>query len=66
MIKAIKDDKLAWPQVSDLKEWENEAGRMYNINSVPHNVFVDQNGIIVGKGIAKGEVDAFIEEYLKK
>ena len=65
-IKAIKDDKLTWPQVSDLKDWENEVGRMYNINSVPQNIFVDQNGIIVGKEIGKQEVDAFIEEFLKK
>ena len=65
-VKAIKDDKLTWPQVSDLKEWENEVGRMYNINSVPQNIFVDQNGIIVGKEIGKQEVDAFIEEFLKK
>ena len=65
-VKAIKDDKLTWPQVSDLKDWENEVGRMYNINSVPQNIFVDQNGIIVGKGIGKQEVDAFIDEFLKK
>jgi thiol-disulfide isomerase/thioredoxin len=65
-IKGIKEDKLTWPQVSDLKEWENEAGCMYNVNSVPHNVFVDQNGIIVGRGIGKKEVAAFIEEFLNK
>ena len=64
--KGIKDDKLTWPQVSDLKDWDNEAGRMYNVNSVPYNVFVDQNGIIVGRGIGKKEVAAFIEEFLKK
>ena len=65
-VKGIKDDKLTWPQVSDLKDWDNEAGSMYNVSSVPYNVFVDQNGVIVGRGIGKKEVAAFIEEYLKK
>ena len=65
-VKGIKDDKLTWPQVSDLKDWDNEAGVMYNVSSVPYNVFVDQNGIIVGRGIGKKEVAAFIEEFLNK
>ena len=65
-VKGIKDDKLTWPQVSDLKDWDNEAGVMYNVSSVPYNVFVDQNGTIVGRGIGKKEVAAFIEEFLNK
>jgi hypothetical protein len=65
-VKGIKDDKLTWPQVSDLKDWDNEAGVMYNVSSVPYNIFVDQNGTIVGRGIGKKEVAAFIEEFLNK
>ena len=38
-IKAIKDDGLTWPQVSDLKYWDSEAGKIYAVRSIPHNVF---------------------------
>lgn len=65
-VKGIKDDKLTWPQVSDLKYWENEVGKMYYVRYIPQNIFVDQNGIIVGRQIDKPEVAGFIEEFLKK
>ncbi|MBR4088307.1 MAG: AhpC/TSA family protein [Bacteroidales bacterium] len=65
-VKGIKDDKLTWPQVSDLKFWDNEVGRMYYVRYIPQNIFVDQNGIIVGRQIDKSEVANFIDEFLKK
>ncbi len=65
-VKGIKDDKLTWPQVSDLKYWDNEVGKMYYVRYIPQNIFVDQNGIIVGRQIDKPEVAGFIEEFLKK
>ena len=65
-VKGIKDDKLTWPQVSDLKYWDNEVGKMYYVRYIPQNIFVDQNGVIVGRQIDKPEVDKFIEDFLKK
>src|SRR5690606_14385739 len=29
--KAIADDKLTWPHVSDLKGWESAAGQLYGV-----------------------------------
>ena len=65
-VKAIKDDKLAWPQVSDLKFWDNEVGKMYYVRYIPQNIFVDQNGIIVGRQVNKPEIEKLIEETIKK
>ena len=65
-VKGIKDDKLTWPQVSDLKFWDNEVGKMYYVRFIPQNIFVDQNGTIVGRQIDKPEVDNFIKEFLSK
>ena len=65
-VKGINDDKLTWPQVSDLKYWENEVGKMYYVRYIPQNIFVDQNGVIVGRQIDKPEVDKFIEDFLSK
>ena len=65
-VKGIKDDKLDWPQVSDLKYWDNEVGKMYYVRYIPQNIFVDQNGVIVGRQIDKPEVAKFIEDFLSK
>ena len=65
-VKGIKDDKLVWPQVSDLKYWDNEVGRMYYVRYIPQNIFVDQTGKIVGRQIDKPEVDKFIGDFLGK
>lgn len=53
-LKAIEDDKLPWAQVSDLKGWSNEVGRLYGIRAVPASFLVDQEGRIIGIGL-RGE-----------
>jgi len=36
-IKAIRADKVTWTQVSDLKGWENVAGKLYGIEAILQN-----------------------------
>ena len=64
-VKAIADDKLTWQQVSELKYWDNTARHLYFINYIPQNVFVDQNGIIIGRRVEGEAMEAFLEEHLK-
>jgi len=57
-IKAINDDHLVWTQLSDLKGWNNAAGKLYGIRSIPQNILIDPNGVIIEKnlrGAALGE-----------
>ncbi len=63
-VKAIHDDKLSWAHVSDLKFWNNEVGKLYDIRGIPANVLVDPNGIIVGKNLRDDELDKKLEELL--
>lgn len=53
-LKAIEDDQLPWTQVSDLKGWSNEVGRLYGIRAVPASFLVDEEGRIIGIGL-RGE-----------
>ncbi len=46
-LKAIKDDKLAWTQVSDLKFWNSAAAALYNVEGIPYNVLIDPQGKII-------------------
>ena len=63
-IKAIKDDKLTWTHVSDLKGWGNEAGKLYGINSIPANVLLDKDQKIIASGLRGEELFKKLEELL--
>ena len=63
-IKAIKDDGLAWTQVSDLKFWYNDAAAKYHIESIPTNLLVDPNGKIVGRNLRGVELQQKLCELL--
>jgi peroxiredoxin len=61
-MKAVKDDKLEWTQVSELKRWDSEAGLLYKITAIPASFLIDPDGIIVGKNLR----GAALEESLTK
>jgi len=62
--KAITDDGLAWTQVSDLKYWGSEAGKLYGVQSIPHNVLIDPNGIIIAKDLRGEELQNKLAELM--
>ena len=51
---AIEQLNLKWPQMSDLKGWECAAAQLYGVRSIPSNVLVDKNGVIVAANL-RGE-----------
>jgi peroxiredoxin len=60
--KAIDQDKLVWPNhVSDLKHWDSEAAKLYNVHSIPFTVLVDKEGKILGHNLR----GAMLEDKLK-
>lgn len=52
--KAIEKDALDWHHISDLKGWSSEGNFTYNVSSIPANVLVDKDGVIVAKNL-RGE-----------
>lgn len=52
--KAIRDDKMPWTQLSDLKGWKNEVSTYYGIQGIPSNLLVDPSGKIVARDL-RGE-----------
>ena len=63
-VKAIKDDGIEWLQVSDLKYWNSEAGKLYGIQSIPATILIDENGIIIAKNLRGEELEAKVAEIL--
>ncbi|RXG26243.1 peroxiredoxin [Leeuwenhoekiella polynyae] len=59
---AIEKDGLPWIHVSDLQYWKNEVAIQYDINSVPANILIDPQGIIIAKNL-RGDA---LNEYLSQ
>lgn len=64
--KAIEKDQLIWPyHVSDLQGWSNAAAMRYGVNSIPTNVLVDGNGIIIAKNLRGADLEKVLESQTK-
>ncbi|MBR5604589.1 MAG: AhpC/TSA family protein [Bacteroidales bacterium] len=63
-IKAIESDELIWHNISDLKYWNNEGAKLYGVSSIPSNVLIDQNGIIIAKNLRGEDLRNKVEEIL--
>jgi len=64
-VKGIKDLAITWPQMSDLKYWQSEGGTIYGVNSIPHTILVDKDGIIIAKNLHGEALDTKLAEMLK-
>jgi thiol-disulfide isomerase/thioredoxin len=65
-VKAIQKDGLVWTNhVSDLKWWNSEAAKTYQIYSIPSNVLIDANGIILAKNLRGPALEQELSKYLK-
>jgi len=62
---AVKKDGLPWIQVSDLKGWKNEVAVMYGINSVPQNLLIDPQGMIIAKNLRGEALTEKLKELIK-
>ncbi len=63
-LKSIKEDGLTWVQVSDLKGWRNAVAVQYGVNSIPFNMLLDANGVIVAKNLGGDELEYRLAEIL--
>jgi len=63
-LEAIKEDGITWPQVSDLKYWECEAARLYNVQGIPFTVLIDKEGKIIAKNLRGEDLEKAIEKTL--
>jgi peroxiredoxin len=50
-LKAIQDDHLTWPQVSDLRGFTTDVAQQYAISAIPQNFLLDPQGRIVAKNL---------------
>ena len=63
-LNAVKMDGLNWPQVSDLKGWQNAVAAQFKITSIPQNLLIDPKGKIIGKNLRGEELNQKLSEIL--
>ena len=63
-IKAIKDDKLTWAHVSELKQWDSPSAKMYNVNAIPASFIINPQGIIIAKNLRGKALNEFLTQAL--
>ncbi|MEA3505714.1 MAG: TlpA disulfide reductase family protein [Bacteroidota bacterium] len=64
-LRAIEDDGLVWSHVSDLKGWKNEVSNDYGIMSIPANILLDKEGVIIGKNLRAEELQNKLKEIFE-
>ena len=64
-VKAIEQDKLVWKsQVSDLKFWQSEAARIYQVQAIPTNWLINEKGVIIAKSLRGPTLEAELDKLL--
>ncbi len=66
-LHAIKNDKLAWTQISDLKHWESAVVPVYGFaeEGIPYNILVDPNGTIIAERLTGSALENKLSGILK-
>jgi thiol-disulfide isomerase/thioredoxin len=61
-VHAINADSLVWKShVSELKGWEAASTYLYKISSIPSNVLIDGDGIILAKDLVASDLSNFLQ-----
>ena len=63
-VKAIAEDGLTWTHVSDLRYFDSQAARDYNINAIPFSILLDPKGVIIAKNLRGPGLEKKLEEVL--
>jgi len=50
-INSIASYEMAWIHASDIKGWQSEGAKAYNVTFVPFNFLVDETGKIIAKNL---------------
>lgn len=63
--KAIEKDQLSWAShVCDYKGWYGEASTVYELEAIPMNFLINQDGIIIAKNLRGPALENKIKELV--
>ena len=62
---AVKADGLTWTHVSELKDFNGETVKKYQVQAIPTSYLIDPAGKIAAKNLRGDELDAFLSKTLR-
>jgi thiol-disulfide isomerase/thioredoxin len=65
-IKGIEEDQLPWIHVSDIKYWACEPAMIYGARSIPTNLLINPQGVIVARNVMGEALEQKLEEIYGK
>lgn len=64
-VQAIQQDGLLWPShVSTLQGWKSEVALEFGVRSIPANILVDQDGMIIGSNLMPYQLKKILDKRL--
>lgn len=60
--QAVTNLGMTWPQMSDLKGWQCAAHDAYGVNSIPSNILLDPDGIIIASDLRGTNLENKLKE----
>jgi len=61
----VADDRLSWPQVSDLKFWNSPVVKLYSVEALPLIIVIGKDGRIYERDVPPERLGAVIAEARK-
>ena len=59
-LQAIIKEKSTWDNVIETGEFDGKVAKMYNIQSIPSNILVDEKGIIIDQNISPKQLKTYL------
>ncbi|QPH39909.1 TlpA disulfide reductase family protein [Pedobacter endophyticus] len=64
-LNAVKADGLTWTHASELKDFNGETVKKYQVQAIPASFLIDPNGKIAAKNLRGDELDNFLAKTLR-
>lgn len=65
-LDALEKEKMTWTQVSELKKWDQQVVKDYNVSAIPLTVLIDKKGNILAYAKSPQEIKSILQEYYSK
>lgn len=65
-VRAIQQDGITWPyHVSTLQGWNSDAAVKFGVRSIPADLLVDQDGVIIGSNLTPAQVEKILKRRME-
>ena len=64
-VDAVKEQKMPWVQLADLSKKTSQASNVYSVSTIPDNLLISPDGVIVARKLEIKDLEARLSEIFK-